>query len=66
VCFRPDGVEIEVRDDGRGPGGSAARGHGIVGMKERASILGGRLETGPSPDGGFSVVAHLPTGGAER
>jgi signal transduction histidine kinase len=66
VCYRPDGVEIEVRDDGRGPGGSAARGHGIVGMKERASILGGRLETGPSPDGGFSVFAHLPTGGVER
>ena len=64
------GVVIEVLDDGRGatvlprpdlndPG---ARGHGIVGMRERARLLGGTLDARPRPGGGFSVVAHLPTG----
>jgi signal transduction histidine kinase len=65
------GVVIEVLDDGRGatvlprpdlndPG---ARGHGIVGMRERARLLGGTLDARPRPGGGFSVVAHLPTAG---
>jgi signal transduction histidine kinase len=38
-------------------------GHGIVGMRERAVLLGGTLEARPRPGGGFRVVAHLPTGG---
>jgi signal transduction histidine kinase len=65
------GIVIEVLDDGRGatvlPGpdsdDAGARGHGIVGMRERARLLGGTLDAGPRPGGGFSVVAHLPTGG---
>jgi signal transduction histidine kinase len=65
------GIVIEVLDDGRGaavlpapgPGGAGARGHGIVGMRERALLLGGTLEAGSRPGGGFTVVAHLPTGG---
>jgi signal transduction histidine kinase len=66
------GVRIEVLDDGRGtvaaaPGPGAAqpgaRGHGIVGMRERALLLGGTLDAGPRPDGGFRVAAHLPTEG---
>ena len=63
-------VVIEVLDDGPGatapPGpdldDAGARGHGIVGMRERARLLGGTLAAGPRPGGGFSVVAHLPTG----
>jgi signal transduction histidine kinase len=42
---------------------SRSAGHGIVGMRERARLLGGTLEARPRPDGGFRVVAHLPTGG---
>jgi signal transduction histidine kinase len=65
------GIVIEVLDDGRGatvlpgpdPDDAGARGHGIVGMRERARLLGGTLDAGPRPGGGFSVVAHLPTGG---
>jgi signal transduction histidine kinase len=65
------GIVIEVLDDGRGaavlprpdPDGAGARGHGIVGMRERARLLGGTLDAGPRPGGGFRVVAHLPTGG---
>jgi signal transduction histidine kinase len=64
------GIVIEVLNDGRGavvmPGSGAAqdsaRGHGIVGMRERARLLGGTLDAGPRPGGGFGVVAHLPTG----
>ncbi|HEX6678083.1 MAG TPA: sensor histidine kinase [Actinomycetes bacterium] len=66
-----NGIVIEVLDDGHGattlPGSGAAqgqaRGHGIVGMRERALLLGGTLEARPRPGGGFRVVAHLPTGG---
>jgi signal transduction histidine kinase len=65
------GVVIEILDDGRGatalPGpdldDARAQGHGIVGMRERARLLGGTLDARPRPGGGFSVVAHLPTGG---
>ncbi|WP_200842124.1 sensor histidine kinase [Actinomadura sp. K4S16] len=62
-------IVIEVRDDGGGtaalPGDAqdGTRGHGIVGMRERALLLGGTLDAGPRPDGGFDVTAHLPTGG---
>jgi len=40
-----------------------SEGHGIVGMRERARLLGGTLDARPRPGGGFRVVAHLPTGG---
>ena len=36
---------------------------GIVGMRERARSLGGTLEAGPGPGGGFRVQAVLPVGG---
>jgi signal transduction histidine kinase len=54
------GVDIEVLDDGRGGTILTGSGHGIVGMRERALLLGGRLDASPRPDGGFHVVAHLP------
>lgn len=52
-------VDIEVGDDGRG-GAPGLAGHGILGMRERAELLGGSLEAGPAPDGGWRVVALLP------
>jgi signal transduction histidine kinase len=58
-------VVVEVTDDGRGPNGSAngnGGGQGIVGMRERARALGGTLEAGPRPGGGFRVQAVLPMG----
>lgn len=69
VAYGPDGLDIEVADDGRSPAssGSSPRpgtGNGIAGMRERAVALGGRLDTGPLPGGGFVVRAHLPPVGS--
>ncbi|RRR80060.1 sensor histidine kinase [Streptomyces sp. RP5T] len=54
-------LRVTVSDDGRprapkGPG----TGHGLIGMRERATAIGGTLTAGPQPDGGFRVVAELP------
>jgi signal transduction histidine kinase len=63
LTFRPDELELRVTDDGRGPrdaGHGAEGGQGIVGMRERAALLGGELTAGPRPGGGFQVRACLP------
>jgi len=56
-------ILIEVADDGRGASTLPGSGHGIVGMRERALLLGGSLDAGPRPGGGFRVFAQLPIGG---
>ena len=54
-------VRLRVRDDGEAStAGSAPTGFGLRGMAERASLLGGDLQAGPDPDGGWSVYASLP------
>jgi signal transduction histidine kinase len=67
ICFEPDELVVEVDDNGRGPAGNGAGtatggGNGITGMRERAAALGGRLDAGPGPAGGFRVAARLPLG----
>jgi len=59
-----DRYTLTVRDDGRGAGvdGKPA-GYGLIGMAERARLLGGSLEAGPAHDGGWLVKAELPVGG---
>jgi signal transduction histidine kinase len=54
-------IELVVADDGHGA--SAAddgEGHGIIGMRERAEMLGGTFRAGPAPTGGFLVSAEVP------
>jgi two-component sensor histidine kinase len=65
VTHHRGGVVVEVTDDGRGPDapGTGGAGQGIAGMRERAHALGGTLEAGPRPEGGFRVQASLPVGG---
>jgi signal transduction histidine kinase len=54
-------VTISVEDDGKPrSGASSGGGSGIRGMRDRAESLGGTLEAGPGPDGGFAVRARLP------
>ncbi|MEV4298812.1 ATP-binding protein [Microbispora rosea] len=65
IDFGDEELSVEVVDDGCGAtwNGSAARpaqGFGIVGMRERAGLLGGHLSAGPRPEGGFRVAARLP------
>ena len=60
IRYLPDGVLLEVLDDGRGPAGGAA-GYGLVGMHERAAALGGWVTAGAGARGGFLVRARLPT-----
>jgi len=55
------GVQVtEVPHNGAGPGHGG--GHGIIGMRERAAMLGGHLRAGPTGDGEFLVTAALPLG----
>ncbi|MEV4290558.1 sensor histidine kinase [Nonomuraea bangladeshensis] len=68
VALRPgiEDLEIRVTDEGRRaapeqrPRGPVGPGRGIVGMRERCQLLGGELDAGPTPDGGFEVRARLP------
>jgi signal transduction histidine kinase len=63
IEYASDGLGLAVTDDGRGVSAEAitgSAGHGLIGMRERVAIFGGRLETTSSPLGGFTVRAHLP------
>jgi signal transduction histidine kinase len=61
VAYRPDGLALDVRNDaGLRPAPSGGGGHGIIGMRERAAMLGGSLHAAPTGDGGFQVSAVLP------
>ena len=53
--------EVTVIDNGTAPAPTGeTEGRGLLGMRERAELLGGTLETGPLPDGGFRVAARIP------
>ncbi len=64
VRYEPNELAVEVNDDGRGvassPGPGPGGGHGLMGMRERVAVWGGRLDAGPRTGGGFRVRATFP------
>ncbi|MEU6351324.1 sensor histidine kinase [Streptomyces sp. NPDC047072] len=63
VRLEHDGGALRLRIDDDGPATGAdtgGSGNGLAGMRERAAALGGTIEAGPRPDGGFRVLAVLP------
>jgi signal transduction histidine kinase len=61
IGYGAEELSVEVVDDGRGATvGGSAHGFGLVGMRERVSLLRGHLTAGPRPEGGFRVTARLP------
>lgn len=61
IDYRGGALAIEVVDDGRG--GMVGTGYGLVGMRERVSLLRGEFAAGPRPEGGFRVAARIPLEG---
>ncbi len=55
-------LDVEVTNTGKAATSVPGAGRGIVGMKERATLLGGTFVAGPQPGGGFRVEASLPIG----
>jgi len=76
VAYRADSLALEIRNDAPAINGAsvlvpsgtqaAGGGHGLVGMRERATMLGGSLDAGPTGDGGFLVAAVLPVSPPEE
>jgi signal transduction histidine kinase len=63
ISYGPDKLTVQVTDDGPGSpsGDGVPDGHGLIGMRERVTMLGGRFFAGPGLGGGFLVRAELPT-----
>ena len=61
VCidYQEPELAITIDDDGRGPNGGEP-GHGLLGMRERVALYGGKLETGERPGGGYRLAARIP------
>ena len=62
VRYGADSLELEIVDDGAGsaPELVVRGGHGLVGMRERVALYGGRLDAGRRASGGFAVRVLLP------
>ncbi|WP_331446386.1 sensor histidine kinase [Streptomyces xanthochromogenes] len=61
VGYEPGALVLRIEDDGPPSSGAAGgSGNGLIGMRERAAALGGTIDAGPVPSGGFRVTARLP------
>jgi signal transduction histidine kinase len=64
IRYRPDEVQLEIRDDGEGSATSDGLGHGLVGIRERVKIYGGEMSAGRANRRGFVLSTRLPIGGS--
>jgi signal transduction histidine kinase len=60
IGYEPKALTVRIDDDGTGATGDLDGGSGLAGMRARAAALGGTLNAGPGPAGGFRVDARLP------
>jgi signal transduction histidine kinase len=60
VRYRPEELEIEVRDNGLGSATTDGLGHGLVGVRERVKLYGGEMTAGTAAEGGFVLSTRLP------
>ena len=62
VDYSSDALVLTIADNGSGPheAAGASNGHGLIGMRERVELFGGKMSTGTSSLGGFTVRAKLP------
>ena len=66
IRYENSAIELEINDNGKGltqADGQEFRGKGMMGMRERVNLHGGRFEAGNIPEGGFSVRVTLPVNG---
>ena len=66
VRYRPDELQIEVRDNGEGSSTSNGLGHGLVGVRERVKIYGGEMSAGSANGSGFILSTRLPLSAERR
>jgi len=66
LTYQQDVLEVRVSDDGIGTSPEFTFGRGLIGMRQRAALLGGVLTVGPGHASGFEVTAQLPVIGASR
>jgi len=78
ICYGREVLEVQVTDDGNGSESAFGRrpvdsdrqdrrsGNGLIGMRERVAMLGGTLDAGARPGGGYRVAARLPLDSGQR
>ena len=60
ICYAPEEVQIQVRDNGQGAVTSNGHGHGLIGIRERVKLYGGDMTAGTADGGGFLLSTRLP------
>ena len=58
-------IELEIADDGNGAPVAGSAGHGLAGLRERVGSIGGTVEAGAGPSGGFRLLVSVPADRSE-